>query len=243
MSALSVRRAAWMLLLSGVFSLGSLFGSVFSQDNAAENKAVKSAPADKEEKSDKPETENGAETSELKSAGRELKAPPVLSAEIEAPDFPEDEKQGNASLQAVGGLGIGHIQSTLGLIGVTADAFAKDVYDAKKVEGLMTSTINGIDVVKKPLRRLQDDKRLSADDEDFIDRMIVAYSALQREAKALTVYAKSKKAADAEAFAKARRIALEKIDNLTGTDETNGPSGTSIDTPVDRPTSRDASDR
>ena len=130
-------------------------------------------------------------------------------------------------MQAVGGLGIGHIQSTLGLIGVTADAFAKDTYDAKKVEGLMASTINGIEVVKKLLRKLQDTK-MSADDEDFIDRMIGAYNALQREAQALTNYAKTKKPADAEAFAKARKTALEKIDNLTGTDD----STTATDPPV-----------
>ena len=45
-----------------------------------------------------------------------------------------DVEDANAMLQAVGGLGIGHIQSSLGLIGVTADAFAKDVYTPKQVE-------------------------------------------------------------------------------------------------------------
>src|SRR5689334_2611661 len=62
----------------------------------------------------------------------------------------------NATLQAVGGLGVGHIQSSLGLIGVTADAFAKDVYSPKQVEDLMNGTINGIEAVKKLLRRLQE---------------------------------------------------------------------------------------
>ncbi|MBC8115828.1 MAG: hypothetical protein H7062_15695 [Candidatus Saccharimonas sp.] len=130
----------------------------------------------------------------------------------------EGEEGGNAALQAVGGLGIGHIQSTLGLIGVTADAFAKETYDAKKVEGLMTSTINSIDVVKKLLRKLQDTK-LSPNDEDFIDRMMGAYNALQREAKALSTFARSRKPADAEAFAKARKTAIDKIDKLTVDDD------------------------
>ena len=185
MSALLVRRVSWLVVLCGVLYVGSLAGTVRSDDSEAA-------------------TNPPALTDTV---------PPVS---IESREV-ESEEGVNPALQAVGGLGIGHIQSTLGLIGVTADAFAKETYDAKKVEGLMTSTIKGIDVVKKLLRKLQDTK-LSADDEDFIDRMIGAYNALEREAKALSNFAKSRKPADAEAFAKARKLAIEKIDNLT-TDE------------------------
>ena len=177
MSALLVRRVSWLVLSCGVLYVGSLAGTVRSDDS--ETESTKPAPIDS------------------------VSPMPV-----------ESEKEGSPALQAVGGLGIGHIQSTLGLIGVTADAFAKDAYDTKKVEGLMTSTINSIEVVKKLLRRLQDTK-LPAADEDFIDRMIGAYNALQREAKALSNFAKSRKPADAEAFAKARKAAIEKIDKLT----------------------------
>lgn len=120
----------------------------------------------------------------------------------------------NAKLQAVGGLGVGHIQSTLGLIGVTADAFAKEVYTAKQVEDLMNGTINGIDAVKKLLRRLQETD-LSDDDEEYIDRMINVYNALQKEAKALVVFAKSKNPADAELFDAARKSAVTKLGQLT----------------------------
>jgi len=120
----------------------------------------------------------------------------------------------NATLQAVGGLGVGHIQSSLGLIGVTADAFAKDVYTAKQVEDLMNGTINGIEAVKKLLRRLQETD-LSDDDEEYIDRMINVYNALQKEAKALIAFAKSKKPADAELFDAARKAAVTKLGQLT----------------------------
>lgn len=141
-----------------------------------------------------------------------------VPADTERPMPMQDEEEGSPALQAVGGLGIGHIQSTLGLIGVTADAFAKEAYDTKKVDGLMKSTNDGIEVAKKLLRKLQDTK-LSAADEDFLDRMIGAYNALQREAKALANFAKSRKPADAEAFAKARKAAIEKIDQLTMEDD------------------------
>lgn len=182
MSALLVRRVSWLVVLCGVLCVGSLVGTVRSDDSETEN--TKPAPVD-----------------------------------TESPMPIEDEEEGSPALQAVGGLGIGHIQSTLGLIGVTADAFAKEAYDTKKVDGLMTSTINGIEVSKKLLRKLQDTK-LSAADEDFIDRMIGAYNALQREAKALSTFARSRKPADAEAFAKARKSAIEKIDKLTVEDTT-----------------------
>lgn len=125
-----------------------------------------------------------------------------------------DVEDANAMLQAVGGLGIGHIQSSLGLIGVTADAFAKDVYTPKQVEDLMTGTINGIESVKKLLRRLQEND-LTDDDEEYIDRMINVYNALQREAKALITFAKSKKPADAEIFDTARKAAVAKLGQLT----------------------------
>ena len=181
MSALLVRRVSWLVLLCGVLYVGSLAGTVRSDDS--ETESTKPAPIDS------------------------VSPMPV-----------ESEEEGSPALQAVGGLGIGHIQSTLGLIGVTADAFAKDAYDTKKVDGLMISTINSIEVVKKLLRRLQDTK-LSAADEDFLDRMIGAYNALQREAKALSNFAKSRKPADAEVFAKARKMAIDKIDKLTVDDD------------------------
>jgi hypothetical protein len=130
------------------------------------------------------------------------------------------ESDANATLQAVGGLGVGHIQSSLGLIGVTADAFAKDVYTAKQVEDLMNGTINGIEAVKKLLRRLQETD-LSDDDEEYIDRMINVYNALQKEAKALVAFAKSKKPADAEIFDSARKAAVTKLGQLTEAQKTN----------------------
>lgn len=148
---------------------------------------------------------------------------PERSVPVETPAEGEDE--GNPALQAVGGLGIGHIQSTLGLIGVTADAFAKETYDTKKVEDLMNGTVNGIEAVKKLLRKLQD-TTLSDDDEEFIDRMIGTYNALQREAKALSAFAKSRKPADAEAFEKARQAAVARLEQLTPEEE----KSTSFDT-------------
>ena len=111
------------------------------------------------------------ELDSVKPAPTEIPAPLAVAA--------DSEERGNAALQAVGGLGVGHIQSTLGLIGVTADAFARDIYDAKKVEELMNGTINGIEAVKKLLRNLAD-TNLSDDDEEFINRMVGVFPPTQQ---------------------------------------------------------------
>ena len=187
MSVLWIRRVTWLSVLCGVVYVGSLAGTVRSQDSELE--PVKPVPT-------------------------ETPAP--------APVTLESEERGNAALQAVGGLGVGHIQSTLGLIGVTADAFARDIYDAKKVEELMIGTVNGIEAVKKLLRNLAD-TNLSDDDEEFINRMVGVYIALEKEAKALTVFAKSKRHSDAALFAKARKAAVAKLDQLTAGSEEKDP--------------------
>ncbi len=148
----------------------------------------------------------------VNSEDKEISKPPVSVG-----NTTDGDDEGNPALQAVGGLGIGHIQSTLGLIGVTADAFAKEAYDAQKVNDLMIGTINGIEAVKKLLRKLQD-SNLSDADQEFIDRMIGAYNALQREAKALAAFADSRKPSDADAFEKARRAAVAKLGQLTSED-------------------------
>lgn len=116
-------------------------------------------------------------------------------------------------LQAVGGLCVGHVQTTLGFIGVTADAFQKEAYTAEGVEDLVGSVISVIDVVKSQLGKVQD-LDLTADDAAFMENLQTLYTALQKEANALIAYAKSKKPKDAEAFEKARKAAVGKYEEL-----------------------------
>lgn len=122
--------------------------------------------------------------------------------------------EGNAQLQAIGALGVGHIQSTLGLIGVIADSLSKEIYLHKQVEDLMTGTINSLEAPKRILRRLQD-TNISGDDAEFLDRMISVLNALQREAKALVVYSKSRKPEEAAIFEKSRKLSIRKLGELT----------------------------
>jgi hypothetical protein len=125
---------------------------------------------------------------------------------------------GNAQLQAIGALGVGHIQSTLGLIGVIADSLSKEIYTPKQIEDLMTGTNNSLESPKRILRKLQDSD-VSGDDAEFVDRMISVLNALQREAKALTVYSRTRKPEDAVEFEKKRRQVLKKLGELTQQEE------------------------
>lgn len=121
---------------------------------------------------------------------------------------------GNIQLQAIGALGVGHIQSTLGLIGVIADSVTKQIYTQKQVEDLMKGTVNGLESPKKMLRKLQD-TNISPEDAEFIDRMIGVFNALQKEATALINYSKTLKAEEAQRFERERRTVLRKLADLT----------------------------
>ena len=126
--------------------------------------------------------------------------------------------EGNLQLQAIGALGVGQIQSTLGLIGVLADSVTKQVYNPKQIEDLMNGTISSLDTPKRILRRMQD-TNISGEDAEFLDRMIGVLNALQQEARALAVYAKSRTPDDAAKYERERRRALKKLGELTNQEE------------------------
>lgn len=137
---------------------------------------------------------------------------------VMSPGFAQDEEAGDPALEAIGGLAVGHMHSSLGFVGVTADAFAKDVYEADTVEELMGGVVGGIDATKKLLRKLQDSE-LSDEDEQFIDGIIGVYNAISAEAKALVKFAKSEDDTDAKAFEKARQTAVSRLQKLIGNEE------------------------
>ncbi len=142
----------------------------------------------------------------------------VVAGWMAAPAWAAEEEGNGAALEAIGGLAVGHVQSTMGFVGVTADAFAKEVYKPAQVEELMTGVVNSIDATKKLLRKLQDTE-LSDEDEAFLDGLIGVYNALQVEAKALIKFSQTKNAADAEAFEKARKAVVSKYEKLVDADE------------------------
>lgn len=124
----------------------------------------------------------------------------------------------NLQLQAIGALGVGHIQSTLGMIGVIADSISKEIYNQKQIEDLMNGTINSLQIPMKILRRLQE-SNVSQEDAEFLDRMIAVLNALQLEAKAVVTFAKSRSTDDAGKYERERRRVLKKLSELTQRDD------------------------
>lgn len=128
-----------------------------------------------------------------------------------------DAKKESATLGAVGGLSVISANSTFLLIGVTADAFAKDVYTPEQVRGIMKPIIKQLDAVSTLLRKVQEEG-LSEQDDDYIDQIVELYRLLQNEARALDKFVIKKGEADAKSFEKARKAALKALGKLTGED-------------------------
>jgi hypothetical protein len=134
----------------------------------------------------------------------------------------------NIQLQIIGSLGVGHIQSCLGFVGVIADSVSRDIYTQRQIDDLMLGTINGLELPKKMLRRLQE-TNISEEDKEFLDRMISVFNALQREANALIIYSRSRKVDDAQKFERDRRLVLKKLGDLTQRDDLYQPDAASQD--------------
>lgn len=88
-----------------------------------------------------------------------------------------DDRPENVRSQAIGALGVGYIQSTLGLIGVLADSIAKEMYNLRKFEFLTGGIVTGLDGPKQILSNLKK-STVTRDDAEFLDRMIGLMAAL-----------------------------------------------------------------
>jgi cob(I)alamin adenosyltransferase len=149
-----------------------------------------------------------------------LAVPRVAGAapKAEAEEKDEDTKKESATLGAVGGLSVITANSTFLLIGVTADAFAKDAYKPDQVRGIMKPIIKQLDAVSNLLRKVQEEG-LSEQDDDYIDQIVELYRLLQDEARALDKFVIKKGESEAKAFEKARKAALKALGKLTGEDK------------------------
>ena len=74
-----------------------------------------------------------------------------MTTEKEPEDDEEDksEKAEEAKLEAIGGLSMVTARNTFLLIGVTADAFAKQAYKGEQVEAIMKAVIRQLDTVTR----------------------------------------------------------------------------------------------
>jgi hypothetical protein len=140
------------------------------------------------------------------------------AAKDEEEEKDEDAKKGSATLGAVGGLSVITANSTFLLIGVTADAFAKDAYTPDQVRGIMKPIIKQLDAVSNLLRKVQEEG-LSEQDDDYIDQIVELYRLLQDEARGLDKFVIKRGDSELKGFDKARKAALKALNKLSGEDK------------------------
>ena len=127
----------------------------------------------------------------------------------------EEEVKTDDRLVCIGALAGAHIYTTYGYVGTVADGYAHDVYKAEKVQDLMKEVIGLAEVSMKQLKTVRNGNIVDAD-RKVIDDVSEVYALLQKEAKALSEYSKSKNKDDLAKFEEARTAAWPKIKAVLG---------------------------
>jgi hypothetical protein len=143
---------------------------------------------------------------------------PIAVRAAKDDDDDDDEKAGAAQLSAIGGMAMVTAQQSALIVGMTADAFSKDVYTPDQVQAFIKATTAQLEAVKALLQKVRD-AGLSDDDDGAIEKFMDAYSLIQEEAAALEKFVAKRGAAEAKAFEKARDKALKALDKLSTKDD------------------------
>jgi len=125
------------------------------------------------------------------------------------------EPDAHVYLETIGGLGGSYIYMIYAYIGVTADAYSRDIYEGEQIKVMMDETVNMLNTLMNLLRKVERTD-VVASDKVFIDSMIEVFLLLKDEAHALATYAVSKDPADVERYDQARKTVWPKIKQLLG---------------------------
>jgi hypothetical protein len=118
-------------------------------------------------------------------------------------------------LETVGGFGGSYIYMTYAYIGVTADAYSKDIYQAGQVQVMMDEKVGMIENLIKLLQRVQGTE-LAPEDKAFVESMVDILELLKVEAQSLSAFAVSRDPSDVERYEQARNEAWPRIKKLLG---------------------------
>ncbi len=124
---------------------------------------------------------------------------------------PED----NLYLETIGGLGGSYMYMTYAYIGVTADAYSKNIYPASQVKVMMDETVAMLQKLSQALKKVRSTNIVDSD-KQFIDSMAEIYELLRVEAEALSSFASSNDKADVERYDQARKTVWPKIKKTLG---------------------------
>ena len=125
------------------------------------------------------------------------------------------QSDSNIYLETVGGFGGSYIYMTYAYIGVTADAFSKNIYQANQVKVMMDETVSMLNNLTKMMSKVQA-TNIVDNDKAFVDSMIEVLGLLKVEAESLSSFAASSDPADVEKYDAARKQVWPKIKSLLG---------------------------
>ncbi|MDY6852701.1 MAG: hypothetical protein SV487_11600 [Thermodesulfobacteriota bacterium] len=123
--------------------------------------------------------------------------------------------ENNVYLEAIGGFGGSYMYMTYAYIGVTADAYSKNIYPAGQVKAMMDETVKMLRKLVKSLGRVRTTNIVESD-RKYIDSMIEIFDLLRLEAEALSAFASSNDRADVEKYDQARKKVWPRIKRLLG---------------------------
>jgi hypothetical protein len=139
----------------------------------------------------------------------------VVTALVCHPGAAAGQSDSNIYLETVGGFGGSYIYMTYAYIGVTADAFSKNIYQANQVKVMMEETVSMINNLMKMLTKVQA-TNIVANDKVFVDSMLEILDLLKIEAESLAAFAGGNNPADVEKYDSARKQVWPKIKTLLG---------------------------
>jgi len=128
---------------------------------------------------------------------------------------PAAKSPAEAQKEAIGGCAGASIYLAFVLVGVTADAFEKGVYDAERVQAIMSEIKALGGVMKKQLKAIRG-PALGKDDEQAVDNILLTLASLDDYADRLDQYTRKKGKEEADAFQEARKKTWEKVRTLLG---------------------------
>jgi hypothetical protein len=128
---------------------------------------------------------------------------------------PAQEAKQDPKLVAIGGLSVTALYMSFVTVGVTADAFGKEAYEAKQVADMMTEVSN---LMKTNSRQLGAIPRegIAKEEVTYIDEITAVMGMIGEYSQLLSAYAKDKTEAKAKAFDQKREATWVRLKKLLG---------------------------
>jgi hypothetical protein len=143
----------------------------------------------------------------------------VLALLCCAPSAPrpsaQEREKNDPRLVAIGGLSVTATYVSFVCVGVVADAFSKDVYDAKQVNDMMTEIAGLMKTNSRQLGALPKGE-ISKADVDSVDEIVAIMGLIGEYAQSLIDYSKDKVPAKAKTFDQKRESTWTRLKKLMG---------------------------